>query len=115
MWRDFSTPEYKAWRISVFKRDNFTCKYPGCNSKNKIQSHHIIRWADSISLRFCVNNGIVLCKDHHTLVTGREEDYVGLFTMIVAQAKRKETSADPFALDKFLNERKKKNGKKNRE
>lgn len=115
MYRDFNSPEYRQLRKSVYSRDGFQCKYPGCIFKTKLECHHIIPYSKSVALRFVVSNCITLCRAHHTLVTGREEDYVGLFTMIVAQAKRKETSADPFALDKFLNERKKKNGKKNRE
>lgn len=115
VWRNFRDPDYIKWRKAVYVRDGYQCKFPGCLSKKKIEAHHIQKWSSFVELRFVVSNGIVLCKDHHILVTGHENDYVGLFTMIVAQAKRKETSADPFALDKFLNERKKKNGKKNRE
>lgn len=56
--------EYKSWRTLVYERDNYTCqccgKIGGC-----LNSHHIYPFADYEELRFCVDNGITLCKDCH--------------------------------------------------
>jgi len=73
--RDWNSPEYKKWRLAVYKRDGFRCRFPGCNSKKKINAHHIQRWADNPALRFNVMNGCTLCAKCHRLVTGNEEQY----------------------------------------
>jgi hypothetical protein len=93
MWNsrpEYNTPEYKAWRYAVFARDHFTCQL--CMRKGeKINAHHIIRWADAPQLRFVVSNGITLCFDcHDNLVTGREAEFAPKFREIVAQKKIQE-------------------------
>lgn len=76
--RDFNDPQYIKWRKGVFKRDSFKCKMPNCSGK-KLEAHHIVRWADNPLLRYEISNGITLCKYHHKLVTGQENDYVVYF------------------------------------
>lgn len=108
-WRNFRDPEYIKWRKAVYIRDNYQCQYPGCVSKKGLEAHHIIPWSRSSSLRFVIDNGLTLCKEHHTLVTGHEGDFVELFTSIIAQGKNH--SLDPFAVDRLLAEQKKRNNK----
>ena len=56
--------EYKEWRISVFKRDDFTCQK--CNEKSKkLRAHHILNWKDNLEYRYDVDNGITLCERCH--------------------------------------------------
>ena len=56
----------KQWWLSVMKRANFSCQYPGCKTpKDRIQAHHVKPWSKYPSLRFNVDNGIVLCHQHH--------------------------------------------------
>lgn len=62
--------DYKDWRLSVFKRDNFTCQecgyYHGDGTKRKdLNAHHIIHWINSIELRYTIDNGITLCVPCH--------------------------------------------------
>lgn len=60
-----STPEYREWRTSIFKRDKFTCKK--CNKKKsgELESHHIDSVNNNMELITSTNNGITLCKSCH--------------------------------------------------
>jgi hypothetical protein len=59
-----TSPEYIAWRKSVFVRDSFTCqKY---NTKGgKLCAHHINNFADFPELRLAIDNGITLSEKAH--------------------------------------------------
>ena len=60
--------EYKLWRLSVFKRDNFRCIW--CNSNKRIEADHIKPFAYFPELRFAIDNGRTLChKCHKTTQT----------------------------------------------
>ncbi len=62
--RDRNSKDYKNWRSSVYERDNYTCRH--CQKdKCKLNAHHIVRWVDSIEMRFDINNGITLCIECH--------------------------------------------------
>lgn len=77
-WRGGVTPinkairqskEMKAWRLSVFTRDNWTCQKCGNRSRKnnylRIEAHHIRPFATFPILRFEVSNGLTLCKQCH--------------------------------------------------
>lgn len=81
--RNYDDPEYKKWRQKIYARDNYCCKWPGCNSKKKLQAHHIYKWADFPGLRYHPNNGITLCQYHHKLVTKNEDSYTSFFMRLV--------------------------------
>jgi len=81
--RDYSDPAYKEWRKQVYKRDNRTCRYPGCTCKKRLQAHHILPWGEFPALRFNIQNGITLCKKHHDMVKGREKDFIQMFHNIL--------------------------------
>jgi predicted restriction endonuclease len=84
MFRNYKDPQYKNWRLSVYKRDKHHCRWPGCNLKRKINAHHIMTWAKFPGLRFEVSNGITLCKYHHDLIKGMEDIYAPTFLKILA-------------------------------
>jgi len=55
---------YKAWRKSVFERDDYTCQI--CNSRgNRLNADHIKPFALYPESRLDVNNGRTLCVDCH--------------------------------------------------
>ena len=78
------TPQYRTWRTTVFKRDNYTCQKCGVRGGD-IQAHHIHPVRDNINtlLIFDVNNGITLCEGCHRETFGHEYDYVNEFEKIV--------------------------------
>jgi hypothetical protein len=88
MRRNFDDPQYKKWRKQVYTRDKFQCRWPNCNSKKRLNAHHIKTWAGFPGLRFDPNNGITLCKAHHDLIKGMEEEYSFSFLMILLKDKK---------------------------
>lgn len=56
--------EYKHWRDSVLKRDNFTCIKCG-NKYGELNAHHIKPFSTHPELRYDLENGITLCKKCH--------------------------------------------------
>lgn len=81
----------KIWRKKVLSRDKYTCQMPGCNSKTKLQAHHIRRWADCILTRYEVSNGITLCRACHDRIHNNETSYMLLFTRIATENEAKNT------------------------
>lgn len=63
------TAAYKQWRLSVFTRDNYTCKHCGIKSVrgNRIilNADHILPFALYPDLRLDVDNGRTLCIECH--------------------------------------------------
>lgn len=56
--------EYRLWRDSVYKRDNFTCRF--CGEKGgRIVADHIKPFAYYPELRFSIDNGRTLCEPCH--------------------------------------------------
>lgn len=77
MWKGGITPvnekirksfEYKQWRESVFKRDNYTCV--DCGQKGvKLNADHIKTFANHPEFRFDIDNGQTLCVPCHKIKT----------------------------------------------
>ena len=59
-----NSPEYKAWRTAVFKRDKFTCQECGGHGGH-LEAHHIHEFAQYPDERFVVENGKTLCCECH--------------------------------------------------
>lgn len=58
--------EFRQWRKSVFKRDNYVCQISGIIG-GKLEPHHLFNWADYKENRFDVKNGITISTDLHKL------------------------------------------------
>lgn len=86
-YRNYDDPEYKNWRKKIYARDKYTCQWPGCSQKAKLNAHHIYRWVDYPGLRYHLDNGITLCRFHHDNINGSEDYYIGFFSRLV-QAKK---------------------------
>jgi hypothetical protein len=81
-----TTYEYKAWRLMVFHRDWFSCRYPGCNHMGRgIEAHHIVSVSENQDLIFDVNNGITLCIKHHNETRKKENNFIGIFTEVLKE------------------------------
>lgn len=71
--------EYKLWRESVFKRDNYTCIWcgikfiKGITGKVILNADHIKPFCDYPELRFSIDNGRTLCVDCHK----KTDNYAG--------------------------------------
>lgn len=63
--RVMDSPEYRKWRWTVFRRDNYTCQICGKKVSGHIEAHHIKSWKDYPDLRYDIDNGITLCKECH--------------------------------------------------
>ena len=63
--------EYRLWRESVFKRDNYTCIFcgkkfiKGVTGRVILHADHIKPFALFPELRFAIDNGRTLCVDCH--------------------------------------------------
>jgi predicted restriction endonuclease len=88
MFRDYNDPLYKQWRKDIRKRDKHKCQWPGCSTSKKLHVHHIKRWSDSVGLRYHIDNGILLCKFHHSLIEGNENSYEAVFFKIISDKKK---------------------------
>lgn len=60
-----ASEEYKLWRTSVFKRDNYACVWCGDNKGNNLEADHIKPFSYFPKLRFVLSNGRTLCKPCH--------------------------------------------------
>ncbi len=56
----------KAMERAVRARDNNRCRFPGCNNRRFLHCHHVEHWAGGGET--CLDNLILLCTRHHTLV-----------------------------------------------
>lgn len=76
--RDNRKRSYKEWRKSVLKRDNWKCKM--CpESKGTLHAHHIVKYSLWKEGRYCVDNGITLCKRCHQKTYGKETQFETFF------------------------------------
>ena len=68
-----NTLEYKLWRQSVFRRDNYRCIWCG-GHKGRIHADHIKPFAQYPELRFAIDNGRTLCESCHKKRHNRGDD-----------------------------------------
>lgn len=57
--------EHHKWRVEIFKRDAYTCRYCGIYEKTRINAHHKDGYHWCIERRYDRTNGITLCESCH--------------------------------------------------
>lgn len=60
---DRQSERYNKWRADVMARDKYRCVL--CESTERLEAHHIIRWVDDPKKRFDQSNGVSLCYVCH--------------------------------------------------
>ena len=58
----------KSWSNMIKKLDNNMCK--NCDSKEKLNAHHIQPKSEFPDMALDVNNGVTLCEECHSKVHG---------------------------------------------
>ena len=65
------TPEYRQWRDAVKRRDGNACRR--CGFENNLHVHHIKPLDKYLEFAVVLDNGLTLCGNCHSLLTGKEE------------------------------------------
>lgn len=84
--RESDSPGYKSWHLSILVRDMGRCRWCdslGQRNYNNIEVHHIIPFAVNPDLATNINNGIALCKTHHNLTRGRENQFAEFLSSLL--------------------------------
>lgn len=63
-----SSKQSRAWKKSIYERDNYTCQSCNLKSIGGMCAHHIKEWSLYPDMRFDVSNGITLCRKCHTKI-----------------------------------------------
>jgi predicted restriction endonuclease len=87
--RNYRDQRYVLFRRRVKARDGHKCCWPGCRCKTKLEVHHIQKWKDDVANRYNPLNGITLCRTHHKMIRGLENEYVVFFTGIILNKLKK--------------------------
>ena len=64
--------EYREWQNQVKERDGHTCRR--CGFESNLHAHHIKPVKTYPELAFDIDNGLTLCGNCHSLITGREDE-----------------------------------------
>lgn len=83
------TPEYRAWRIAVIKRDGGRCRWclnEGHLTYRSLEVHHIVPVARAPALSMVTENAITLCRRHHIMTKGREEERAEFLAGLICAA-----------------------------
>ncbi len=60
-----TSAEYEKWRSLVFQRDSYTCIKCEDSLGGNLNAHHMYNFAEFVSLRMEVSNGITMCESCH--------------------------------------------------
>lgn len=63
MPRPFNPNTYHGFRISVLRRDKYTCQI--CGAKEKLEVHHVEATSLNQDARLDISNGLTLCNPCH--------------------------------------------------
>lgn len=71
------------WRIEVYKRDGYKCKFSNKDCSGRLEAHHILNWEDFPEFRYDINNGITLCKTHHPRGRAKEKEFEPILIKLI--------------------------------
>ena len=74
--------QYDEWRLKVFERDSFTCRWCGVKGSG-LNAHHIKSFVGNKELRFDIYNGITLCVPCHVKTYRKEKEFEDFFYKIL--------------------------------
>lgn len=77
------TTAWREWRISIFKRDKYTCQECFVTG-GYLEPHHIIPVRSDRENLFNTNNGITLCRPCHQKTIWKESDFAEKYFSIIA-------------------------------
>jgi predicted restriction endonuclease len=102
-WR--RNKQYRDWRSSVLNRDK---KCDICSSTSDLQAHHLEHGSHNPELRYDIDNGVTLCKFHHTLfhcsynnsyrVKCTNKDYLNFIELLAKLAEHQEYNGLPVII-----------------
>ena len=72
-------PDSREWRKAVLARDGNRCRL--CASTERVETHHIHRFATHPDLRWVVVNGITVCRECHKALRGKEEAHADVLEL----------------------------------
>ncbi|MBI5054614.1 MAG: HNH endonuclease [Chloroflexi bacterium] len=89
-WEEYDavsdSPEYRRWRVAVYERDDYRCRWCGAKPKDRrLQAHHIWTRNKYPARMVDVSNGITLCEPCHYKTFYREEELASLFEGLLLQ------------------------------
>jgi hypothetical protein len=73
-------PQGKRWRRAVMRRDGYACKL--CGATERLQVHHIRKFAAYPESRWDVANGLTLCVECHGAFRGSEDEYAETLSLL---------------------------------
>ena len=82
------SPEYQSWRQDVKKRDENICRI--CSVERNLYVHHIKPLATYPQFAIDLDNGLTLCGNCHSFLSGKEEN-TNLQTLIEAVTGQRDT------------------------
>ena len=82
------SPEYQRWRQDVKKRDENICRI--CGVERNLHVHHIKPLATYPQFAIDLDNGLTLCGNCHSFLSGKEEN-TNLQTLIEAMTGQRDT------------------------
>jgi 5-methylcytosine-specific restriction endonuclease McrA len=83
--------EYRAWRKSVYERDDYTCQICGTRG-GKLNGHHIKIISLYPEHGLDVGNGITLCRECHNVIKGDEPIFETWFFGVTGGLKNQDLS-----------------------
>lgn len=83
-----SRAEYNKWRLTIIFRDGGRCRW--CDSEkhrtySNLEVHHIIPVRAFQEGTLNDDNAITLCRDHHNITRGRENEYAAMLSGLLGK------------------------------